>query len=88
MLSNHPELKHKLAVSIVVLLLGNLVTWNIYLYNKVATNEREVLNLKVWVAENYAKKTDITTLDSKLTTIQKRLDQLFNHLIKQGKPHE
>ena len=88
MLNNHPELKHKLTVSLVVLLIGNLVTWNIYLYNKVATNEREVLNLKVWVAENYAKKTDITALDSKLNLIQKRLDQLFNHLIKQGKQHE
>ena len=88
MLNNHPELKHKLTVSLVVLLIGNLVTWNIYLYNKVATNEREVLNLKVWVAENYAKKTDITALDNKLNLIQKRLDQLFNHLIKQGKQHE
>ena len=89
LLDNHPDLRHKLYVSLALLVLSNIIGWNIYVYNKVLSNEREMLNQKVWVSENYAKKSEIKSLDvkidNKLDMITRRLDKIFNHFINKEK---
>ncbi|MBU2707711.1 hypothetical protein KCM76_17090 [Zooshikella marina] len=97
MLEKHPELRHKLFMSFVGLFVTHLIAWNVYIYSQMSSNQREFLILKAWINENFAKKTTIksleTKIDSKFETITQRFDDInkrldFIILLNQGNPHD
>ncbi|WP_163832248.1 hypothetical protein [Spartinivicinus ruber] len=79
---NHPELRHKLSLTLVSLFFTNLIGWNIYIYNKILSNERALFNQKTWITEEFAKKSTIKRLETKIDNKFEAMTQRFDDINK------
>lgn len=59
--------------------LAGVLGWQVFLFKACQANKESVADLKLHIAENYARKTDI---DNALTRLESKLDNLFDELHK------
>lgn len=59
--------------------LAGVLGWQVFLFKSCQANKESVADLKLHIAENYARKTDI---DNALTRLESKLDNLFDELHK------
>ena len=56
-----------------------LITWNIFLFNKSQTNQEELHNFELYVAQNYTSKAD---LEKMIDDMEGRLEKQLNAFVK------
>jgi hypothetical protein len=67
----------KVVFALTDLILLIAIAWLAWVFKKCSSNEREHMDFKLHVSENYAKKEHI---DSSIERIEKKLDGLFKEL--------